>query len=128
MGILKRCISKQHLTTLAFAQVSMNRVAAVGAASGLMALGFYSGTDAHMKFELASATGPLVRLLDPETSHKLGILAAKMGLFPTETRKDPQSLRVNLWGKQFSNPLGEGLIMQPELLLDKDRPRHAPAG
>jgi hypothetical protein len=112
MGVLRRCISEQQLNKLLLAQASMNRVAAVGAASGLMALGFYSGTDPQMKFHLASATGPLLRLLDPETSHKLGILAAKLGLFPKENRKDPELLKVELWGKQFPNPLGERLTLE----------------
>jgi dihydroorotate dehydrogenase len=47
-----------------------------------------------------------VRLLDAETSHKLGIWAAKLGTFPVESRPDPDSLRVKLWGRTFPNPLG----------------------
>lgn len=50
--------------------------------------------------------GPLVRLFDVETSHKIGILAAKLGLFPRETRPDPPSLRTTVWGREFPNPLG----------------------
>ncbi|EFN56854.1 hypothetical protein CHLNCDRAFT_22067 [Chlorella variabilis] len=55
---------------------------------------------------LPSAAGPLVRLLDAESSHRFGILAAKLGLFPRETRPDPPSLRTTVWGRQFPNPLG----------------------
>lgn len=80
--------------------------ALAGAAATLGGAAFYSTLDVQRRFELASATGPLVRLLDPETSHKAGILAARLGLFPKETRPDPDSLRVKLWGKTFTNPLG----------------------
>lgn len=52
-------------------------------------------------------TGPLVRLFDVETSHKIGILAAKMGFFPKETRPDPACLRTTVWGREFPNPLGK---------------------
>ena len=41
-----------------------------------------------------------------ETSHKFGILAARLGLFPRETRPDPPSLRTTVWGREFPNPLG----------------------
>lgn len=68
---------------------------------------WYKTTDIQRQFELASASGSLLRLMDPETSHKLGIFAAKMGLFPTETRPDPEVLRVSLWGRQFPNPIGK---------------------
>ncbi|KAL4443365.1 hypothetical protein ABPG75_011102 [Micractinium tetrahymenae] len=60
----------------------------------------------QLEFDLASATGPLVRLFDVETSHKMGILAAKLGFFPRETRPDPPSLRTTVWGREFPNPLG----------------------
>jgi hypothetical protein len=111
MGALRRCAAHNGIAPLLARQQQqqqqMQRVAAAGAASGLLALGFYSTSDAQSRFDLASATGPLVRLLDAETSHRVGILAAKLGLFPKETRADPESLRVDLWGKQFRNPLGE---------------------
>lgn len=61
----------------------------------------------NTKFQLASATGPLVRTLDAETAHRVGILAARYGLFPKETRPDPESLRVQVWGRTFPNPIGE---------------------
>ncbi|KAL4854286.1 Dihydroorotate dehydrogenase (quinone) [Chlorella vulgaris] len=48
----------------------------------------------QLHFDLASATGPLVRLLDAETSHNVGLLAARWGLFPRETRPDPPSLHT----------------------------------
>jgi dihydroorotate dehydrogenase len=108
MGVLRHYAAKKAIAPLlARQQQQMQRVAAAGAASGLLALGFYSASDVQSKFDLASATGPLVRLLDAETSHRVGILAAKLGFFPRETRADPESLRVDLWGKQFRNPLGE---------------------
>ncbi len=82
-------------------------VALTGGAAALGALGYYQTADVQRKFELASATGPLLRLLDAESAHRAGIVAAKLGLFPKETRPDPESLRVSLWGRSFSNPIGE---------------------
>ena len=51
-----------------------------------------------------------MRLFDVETSHKLGILAAKLGFFPRETRPDPPSLRTTVWGREFPNPIGAPLL------------------
>lgn len=61
----------------------------------------------HLSPPLYSPAGPLVRLLDVETSHKVGIMAAKFGLFPKETRPDPACLKTTVWGREFPNPLGE---------------------
>eukprot|EP00775_Hariotina_reticulata_P012749 gene12749-12878_t len=80
--------------------------ALVGTAAVLAAAGFYATLDVQKKFELASATGPLLRSLDAETSHRIGILAARYGLFPQETRPDPECLKVQLWGRTFPNPIG----------------------
>lgn len=59
-----------------------------------------------LKYDAASAVGPLLRLLDPEQAHNIGIWAASKGLFPRETRPDDGSLRITCWGKQFRSPLG----------------------
>lgn len=77
-----------------------------GTAAAAAAFGYYATLDVQKKFELASASGPLLRSLDAETAHRVGILAAKWGLFPRETRPDPESLRVQLWGRTFPNPIG----------------------
>jgi dihydroorotate dehydrogenase len=55
---------------------------------------------------MMSAAGPGFRLLDPEVTHNLGILAAKMGLFPREDRPDPTVLKTTVWSKHFKNPIG----------------------
>jgi dihydroorotate dehydrogenase len=81
-------------------------IAATAAAGGGFA--YYKTTDVQKQFELASSSGPLIRLLDAETAHRAGIWAAKLGLFPKETRPDPESLHVNVWGKSFTNPIGAG--------------------
>jgi len=75
-----------------------------GAAAGTLAV--YRSDPKQLHFEVVSATGPIVRLFDAETAHNLGIWAAKMGLFPRETRPDPPSLATGVWGRQFPNPLG----------------------
>lgn len=59
-----------------------------------------------LKFDAASAVGPLLRLLDPEQAHNIGIFAASKGLFPRDTRPDDVSLRITCWGKEFKSPLG----------------------
>lgn len=82
-------------------------VVLAGSAAVAAAVTGYQFLDVNTKFQLASSTGPLIRLLDAETAHRVGILAAKVGLFPRETRPDPDSLRVQLWGKTFPNPIGE---------------------
>ncbi|PSC75675.1 Dihydroorotate dehydrogenase (quinone), mitochondrial isoform A [Micractinium conductrix] len=78
-------------------------VTAGGAVGTLMA---YRNDLKQLQFDLASSSGPLVRLFDVETSHKIGILAAKLGFFPRETRPDPPSLRTTVWSRDFPNPLG----------------------
>lgn len=80
--------------------------AVAGTAAVAAAFGYYASLDVQKKFELASATGPLLRSLDAETSHRIGILAARYGFFPRETRRDPEILRTRLWGRTFPNPIG----------------------
>ena len=66
----------------------------------------YRNDPKQLHFDAISSTGPVIRLLDPETAHMVGIWAAKAGLFPKETRPDPPSLTTTVWGREFSNPLG----------------------
>ena len=68
---------------------------------------------------MSCTAGPLVRLLDVETSHNVGLLAAKLGLFPKETRPDPPSLRTVVWGREFPNPLGEWIMSSLLRLLGR---------
>lgn len=78
-------------------------------ASGLLAAGgaaLYATADPARKFDLASRAGVLLRLLDPETAHNVGLAAARWGLFPRTDQPDPESLRVNVWGRSFPNPIG----------------------
>jgi dihydroorotate dehydrogenase len=49
---------------------------------------------------------PLVRLLPPETAHRVTVGALRLGLAPHRARPDPTSLRIRLWGKSFTNPIG----------------------
>jgi hypothetical protein len=67
---------------------------------------YYKMANAETQFAIMSAVGPTFRLLDPETSHVLGIEAAKWGLFPKETRPDDPRLRTQLWGRSLTNPIG----------------------
>lgn len=76
------------------------------AAAAALGLAAYKNVDVATQFKLASASGPLVRLLDPELSHRFGILCAKYGLFPVDPRPDPEALRMQVWGREFKNPIG----------------------
>lgn len=60
----------------------------------------------QLHFEAASAAGPLLRLLDPEAAHNVGLRVAAAGLFPRETRPDPPRLATSAWGRELSNPFG----------------------
>ena len=75
-----------------------------GAVTGAVAV--HANDLKQLQFESVSALGPLIRLLDPETAHNVGIWAAKYGFFPRETRPDPESLAISVWGRQFPNPIG----------------------
>jgi dihydroorotate dehydrogenase len=77
---------------------------AAGAAAGSLAV--YRNDPKQLQFDAISSTGHIVRLLDAERAHNLGILGAKMGFFPRETRPDPPSLATTVWGRKFPNPIG----------------------
>lgn len=49
---------------------------------------------------------PMLRWLDPETAHTLSIKAAKYKLIPRPAFTDPPSLKSEVWGRTFSNPVG----------------------
>lgn len=50
---------------------------------------------------------PVLRWIDPETSHRLAITALKYGLLPDPaTVPDDPALRQDLWGRAFVNPVG----------------------
>lgn len=44
--------------------------------------------------------------LDAEAAHGLALRALKSGWLPTDTRDDPPSLKIDVWGHSLSNPLG----------------------
>mgnify|MGYP006271570559 CR=1 FL=1 len=59
-----------------------------------------------MALDLYPIIGPLVRTLPSETAHNLAIRALERGLVPSVAAADPASLRVELWGMTFTNPMG----------------------
>ncbi|WPT16487.1 Dihydroorotate dehydrogenase [Picochlorum sp. SENEW3] len=85
---------------------TLRRIAytSAGAIAGTFAV--YRNDLKQLEFDAVSSLGPLLRLLDAEKAHGVGIWAASKGLFPRETREDPLSLSVSVWGKKFSNPIG----------------------
>lgn len=54
-------------------------------------------------FEL---TKPIFHALDPEVAHGLSIKAMKMGLAPKYPSIDDPRLKMELWGRNFPNPVG----------------------
>ncbi|CAN0919843.1 Dihydroorotate dehydrogenase (quinone), mitochondrial [Linum grandiflorum] len=57
-------------------------------------------------FDATKVVNPLFALLDPETAHRLAVLAAARGWIPREKRPDPPILELQVWGRKFSNPVG----------------------
>lgn len=49
---------------------------------------------------------PLVHLLDPEQAHRFAIFSSEYRLIPKSRYKDPESLKITVFGKEFSNPVG----------------------
>ncbi|CAG9820236.1 unnamed protein product [Phaedon cochleariae] len=49
---------------------------------------------------------PLVHTIDAEKAHKLAIFASKHRLIPKSHYVDEEPLKVNIFGKTFSNPIG----------------------
>lgn len=49
---------------------------------------------------------PLVHLLDPEQAHNMAVYVSKYRLVPKSRYKDPPSLKVNIFGRELSNPIG----------------------
>lgn len=56
-------------------------------------------------------SSPPVSYCFVETAHRVGIAAARFGLFPKDTRPDPELLKVQLWGRTFRNPIGRCLLV-----------------
>lgn len=84
----------------------LTRASVLGAAAAGTIVAAWRDDLKQLQFEVASAIGPMIRLLDPEAAHNVGIWAAKSGLMPTETRPDPACLATTVWGREFKNPLG----------------------
>lgn len=85
---------KQKMKSLFYVSVS-----AVGVFSGICV---YKGDDRFYKNILM----PLVHLLDPEQAHKLAVFTSAHRLVPKSKFKDSNILRTNVFGKEFSSPIG----------------------
>ena len=53
-----------------------------------------------------SLVGPALRLLEPETAHRLTLKALAAGLAPRRPEPDDPILATRVWGLGFPNPLG----------------------
>jgi dihydroorotate dehydrogenase len=49
---------------------------------------------------------PFLHAMDAETAHTLTLTALKSGWLPLEPSTDDPSLKLTLWGRQFTNPVG----------------------
>lgn len=49
---------------------------------------------------------PFVHKLNPETSHQIAVLAAKYKILPKSHYIDPETLKTEVWGIKFQNPIG----------------------
>lgn len=56
--------------------------------------------------DLYRLAAPVVRLLDPETAHRLAIKALRAGLVPAPAPFEDTILEQTLWGRHFVNPVG----------------------
>ena len=70
------------------------------------------------------AAAPLLRLLEPETAHRLAIRALRAGLVPRQHVADDPILHQRLWGLDFANPVGlaagfDKHAEAPDALLDQ---------
>ncbi len=55
---------------------------------------------------LASTLTPTLRRLDPERSHRLAVLALRLGLVSAERTRDDEALALDIFGRRFPNPIG----------------------
>ena len=53
-----------------------------------------------------AALRPFLFLLSAEQAHRLAIWALKLGFAGVERSSDPDILKVELWGRTFTNPIG----------------------
>ena len=59
------------------------------------------------QFAAFDVLNPVLRaLVDGESAHIAAVAAASRGWIPTEHRPDCSSLRVTVWGLNFTNPIG----------------------
>lgn len=73
----------------------------------------YSDDIEQLPFDLACIAQWTFRQLDAEQAHNVGLWCAMHGLLPRERRPDPPSLRTTVWGRHFSNPVGECFTARP---------------
>ncbi|KAF0695886.1 Aste57867_13326 [Aphanomyces stellatus] len=73
---------------------------------GAGALGIYTFRQSFLTSFMDPVLMPLLRLLDAETAHVLGVQAAKYGWVPKDKSIDDPSLHVSVFGLTFDNPIG----------------------
>ena len=56
--------------------------------------------------DFSRAALPLLRRLDPETAHQIGIAALRAGLAGSNPMPDPPSLAIEAFGRHLTNPIG----------------------
>lgn len=74
----------------------------VGGYASLAGMNYYRGEESFYQ----NIVMPLVHLLDPEQAHNMAVYVSKYRLVPKSRYKDPPSLKVNIFGRELSNPIG----------------------
>jgi dihydroorotate dehydrogenase len=83
----------------------MNRILVRVGAGLAVGTSIYAVTDSQSPL-YSHIVMPLMHTLDPETSHKVSIYLASHSLSPWSRLKDDDRMKVTLWGKELSNPVG----------------------
>ena len=62
--------------------------------------------DGYTYATVSKLSVPLLHLLEPETSHNIVVTLAKFGLVARDYTAYSPSLRTEVWGRSFKNPIG----------------------
>ncbi|XP_056641455.1 dihydroorotate dehydrogenase (quinone), mitochondrial [Diorhabda sublineata] len=73
-----------------------------GGYASLAGISYYRGEESFYK----KIVMPLVHLLDAEQAHNIAVYISKYRLVPKSKYKDPPSLKVDIFGREFTNPIG----------------------
>ncbi|VEN47596.1 unnamed protein product [Callosobruchus maculatus] len=91
---MSRANSKKKLQSMLYVTV--------GGCAAFAGISFYKGEEKFYK----NYVMPVVHMLDPEKAHYLAVWASEHRIIPKSHYRDPDLLKVKVFGKEFSNPIG----------------------